>query len=237
MRSLHRSVASVVFVFVIILSVTGILLNHTSELKLDQRYLRMPWLLEHYEINQVKPDAVFLLDGKVFSQFGDQLFVDAVPVSHIYRPLLGGVVIDEIYILATDDALILLNPDGEFVERMGAESGVPPMIQNIGLFHGDPVLQTRDGMWLSDFLLDSWELVSLEGVGWSVPEPMPDSVEKDLVTYFHGYGVTFEQVVLDIHNGRIIKKFGVWVLDAVGVLMILLSLSGLWLWFCKRKSS
>jgi len=237
MRSLHRSVGIVVFLFVIILSVTGILLNHTSDLKLDQRYLSTPWLLEHYEINQVKPDAVFLLDNKVFSQFGEQLFVDATPVTNLYRPLLGGVVIDEIYVLATDDALILLNPDGEFVERMSAEAGVPPMIQNIGLFHGDPVLQTHDGMWRSDFLLDSWELVSLEGVGWSVPEPMPDSVEKELATYFHGYGVTFEQVVLDIHNGHIIKKFGVWILDVIGLLMTLLSLSGLWLWFRKRKSS
>ncbi len=234
MRSLHRSVGIVVFLFVIILSVTGILLNHTSDFKLDQRYLSKPWLLEHYGLNRVDADAVFLLDQRVISQFGDQVFVDAKPVTNVYRPLLGGVVLDEIYVLATDDALILLNPDGEFIERMGAESGVPPVIQNIGLFHGDPVLQTRDGMWRGGFLLDDWERISLQGVGWSVPEPMPASVEKQLATYFHGFGVTVEQVILDIHNGRIITRFGVWLLDAVGILMVLLSLTGFLLWFRKR---
>lgn len=234
MRSLHRSVGIVVFLFVIILSVTGVLLNHTSDLKLDQRFVSSPWLLEHYGLDTVQADAVFLLDQRVISQFGEQLFVDTKPVTTIYRPLLGGVVLDEIYVLATDDALILLNPDGEFIERMGAESGIPPMIQNIGLFHGDPVLQTREGMWRSDFLLEEWELVSLQGVGWSVPEPMPESIDKQLATYFHGFGVSVEQVVLDIHNGHIITKFGVWILDVVAVLMILLSLSGLWIWFRRR---
>jgi hypothetical protein len=142
--------------------------------------------------------------------------------------------LDEIYVLATDDALILLNPDGEFIERMGAESGIPPVIQNIGLFHGDPVLQTREGMWRSDFLLEEWELVSLQGVGWSVPEPMPETIEKQLATYFHGLGVSVEQVILDIHNGHIITKFGVWILDIIAVLMVLLSVTGLWIWFRRR---
>jgi len=234
MRSLHRSVGIVVFIFVIILSITGILLNHTSDFELDQRFISHPWLLEHYQLDTVKADAVFLLDQQVISQFGDQLFVDATPVTSIYRPLLGGVVLDEIYVLATDDALILLNPDGEFIERMGAESGIPPVIQNIGLFHGDPVLQTREGMWRSDFLLEEWELVSLQGVGWSVPEPMPETIEKQLATYFHGLGVSVEQVILDIHNGHIITKFGVWILDIIAVLMVLLSVTGLWIWFRRR---
>lgn len=234
MRSLHRSVGIVIFIFVIILSITGILLNHTSDFELDQRFISHPWLLEHYQLDTVKADAVFLLDQQVISQFGDQLFVDATPVTSIYRPLLGGVVLDEIYVLATDDALILLNPDGEFIERMGAESGIPPVIQNIGLFHGDPVLQTREGMWRSDFLLEEWELVSLQGVGWSVPEPMPETIEKQLATYFHGLGVSVEQVILDIHNGHIITKFGVWILDIIAVLMVLLSVTGLWIWFRRR---
>jgi hypothetical protein len=234
MRSLHRSVGIVVFIFVIILSVTGLLLNHTSDFKLDQRFISHPWLLKHYQLDTVQADAVFLLDQHVISQFGEQLFVDSRPVTNLYRPLLGGIVLDDIYVLATDDALILLNPDGEFIERMGAESGIPPMIQNIGLFHGDPVLQTREGMWRSDFLLEEWELVSLQGVGWSVPEPMPETIEKQLAAYFHGLGVSVEQVILDIHNGHIITKLGVWILDIIAILMVLLSLTGLWIWFRRR---
>jgi len=230
MRSLHRSMGALVALFVMMLAITGMMLNHTSELKLDQRYLTWNWLLEHYGVATVEADAVFLLDQKVISQFDKQVFVDAYPATQVQRPILGGVVLDDLMILATDDALILLSPEGEFIERMSGTAGVPPMIQNIGLFHGEPVIQTRDGMWRSDFLLDQWERISLYGISWSAPQPMPDSVEADLAEYFHGKGITVEQFILDLHNGHIIEWFGVWLLDVFAVLTILISLTGLWMW-------
>lgn len=230
MRSLHRTMGALVALFIVVLAVTGILLNHTTELKLDQRYLTWNWLLEHYGVANVEADAVFLLDQSVISQFDSQVFIDATPVTHEQRPLLGGVVLDDLMVLATDDALILFSHEGEFIERMSTAAGVPPMIQNIGLFHGDPVIQTRDGMWRSDFLLAQWERVSLDGIGWSVPQPMPDSVEIELAEYFHGKGITVERFILDIHNGHIVDRFGVWILDIFAVLIILISLTGLWMW-------
>ena len=38
MRSLHRSMGAAIALFVLLLSITGILLNHSSDLKLDKRY-------------------------------------------------------------------------------------------------------------------------------------------------------------------------------------------------------
>jgi len=216
--------------FVLLLSITGILLNHSSDLKLDKRYLTWPWLLEHYGVSEVQADAVYLLEQSVISQFGTEIFVDAKPVTNAQRPLLGGIVLDEVMVLATDDALILLNSDGEFIERMSAAAGIPPMIQNIGLFHGAPVIQTREGMWRSDFMLDNWEAISLQGIGWSVPSPMPELIKQELIKYFHGEGVTIEQVLLDVHNGRILGSVGAWLLDLVGVLLTVLSLTGIWMW-------
>ena len=230
MRSLHRSMGALVALFVMMLAITGMLLNHTSELKLDQRYLTWNWLLEHYGVATVEADAVFLLDQKVISQFDKQVFVDAQPATQVQRPIIGGVVLDDLMIVATDDALILLSPEGEFIERMGSATGIPSQIQNIGLFHGDPVIQTRDGMWRSDFLLEQWEKISLSGISWSSPQPMPDIVETDLAEYFHGKGITVERFILDLHNGHILDRFGVWFLDAFAVLIILLSLTGLWMW-------
>jgi hypothetical protein len=53
MRSLHRSLGALIAIFVIILAATGILLNHSSQLKLDEEYLTWPWLLEHYGVASV----------------------------------------------------------------------------------------------------------------------------------------------------------------------------------------
>lgn len=230
MRSLHRSIGAVVALFVLILASTGVLLNHSSELKLDKQYVTWSWLLQHYGIANVQPDTVYLLEQNVVSQFGNQVFIDAKPVARSDRPILGGVVLDDLIVLATDAALLLFNPEGEFIERMGAAANVPPRIQNIGLFHGDPVIQTRDGLWRSDFILDRWERVSLQGVGWSLPQTMPESIEVELAEYFHGKGVTVERLLLDIHNGRILGQYGVWLLDLLGILLFVLSLTGLWIW-------
>ncbi|MDH5358087.1 MAG: PepSY domain-containing protein [Gammaproteobacteria bacterium] len=233
MRSLYHSLGIIVALFTLLLATTGSLLNHTTEFELDKRYLTWDWILKYYNMDNVQADAVYLLDQNVVSQFGSQVFIDATPVTQAHRPLLGGIVLDDLIVLATDDALLLFSPEGEFIERMGASAGVPPAIQNIGLFHGEPVIQSHSGMWRSDFLLESWEQISLQGVGWSVPQPMPDSVEKQLAEYFHGKGISIERFILDLHNGHIFGKYGVWLLDALALLLVALSLTGLWLW-CRR---
>ena len=166
----------------------------------------------------------------MISQINDQVFVGAQPVVKSLKPIIGGIRLDEITVVASDDALILLSPEGEYIETMGSAIGIPSHIQNIGLFHGQPVLQTRNGMWRSDFLLEQWENISLQGVSWSEPAVMPDSVSQALAAHFYGEGISVERFVLDLHNGDILGAIGIWVLDVFGVLLVILSLSGLWMW-------
>lgn len=235
MRSLHRSMGVAVAIFLLLFAATGVLLNHSNQLKLDQRYISWDWLMAHYGIGVAEPDAVFLVENKIFSQFGSQLFLDAKPVTHLDRTILGGIALDDLIVLATDQALVLLTKEGEFVERMGAEAGVPAPVQNIGIYHGEPVIQARNGMWRSNFMLDVWEPMSLQGVSWSTPHPMPASVADDLQAYFYGKGVSVEQLLLDIHNGRILGVLGVWLIDIIGLLLVVLSFTGLWMWGKRLK--
>jgi len=217
--------------FLLMLAVTGMLLNHTLDLSLEERHLDWPWLLDHYGVAEVEADRVYLLEDNVISQFDQQVFVDARPVAKSLKPIIGGVYLDDLTVVASDDALILLSPEGELIEEMGGAMGIPSQIQNIGLFHGLPVLQTRHGMWRGDELLEQWEQISLQGVSWSEPTSMPKMVKEDLARYFYGKGVSVERFVLDLHNGHILGKLGVWLLDFIGILLIVLSFSGLWMWF------
>jgi len=235
MRSLHRSMGVAVAIFLLLFAATGVMLNHSAQFQLNQRYISWGWLMGHYGIGKVEPDGVFLLDNKIISQFDTQLFIDATPLTHIDRPILGGITLDDLIVLATDQALVLLTREGEFIERMGAEAGVPAPIQNIGIYHGEPVIQARSGMWRSNFMLDKWEPMSLHGVSWSKPHPMPDSVSRELKTFFYGKGVSVEQLLIDIHNGRILGTLGVWLVDIIGILLVVLSFTGLWMWGKRLK--
>lgn len=230
MRSLHRSMGVAVAVFLLLFSATGVILNHSAQFKLDQQYISSDWLMSHYGIGNAEADISFLVNNQIISQFDTQLFVDAQPITHVDRPLVGAIMLEDLLVLATDQALILLTHEGEFVERMGAETGVPAPIQNIGIYHGEPVLQARSGMWRSNFMLDVWEPMSLQGVSWSKPHPMPESVAEDLKTFFYGKGVTVEQLLIDIHNGRILGTVGIWLIDILGILLVVLSFTGLWMW-------
>lgn len=215
---------------ILLQSAVGLMLNHSRDLELYQRYISSDWLRSHYGIGSAEADISFLVGNKIISQFDTQLFVDAQPVTHVERPLVGAVMLEDLIVLATDQALVLLTHQGEFVEKMGAEAGVPAPIQNIGTYHGEPVLQARSGMWRSNFMLDIWEPMSLQGVSWSRPHPMPDSVAADLKTHFYGKGVTVEQLLIDIHNGRILGTVGIWLIDILGILLVVLSFTGLWMW-------
>jgi hypothetical protein len=230
MRRLHRSVGVIVVFFLFLFAFTGILINHSEDLSLKERHVSWPWLMQHYGIGDVQPDVSFLIDNHVFSQFETQLFIDSSPVTHLDRRLLGGIVLEDLLILATDDSLILMTRDGDFIEKLGAETGVPMGIQNIGVYRGEPVLQAETGMWRSDFLLDDWQLVVLDGVSWSHPFPMPASVKDDLSRFFYGQGVSVQQLLVDIHNGRILGIFGVLVMDFMAILLIFMAISGLWVW-------
>ena len=52
----HRGLGIAAALFVAILAVTGILLNHNATLGLHQHQVTHPWLLEHYDINSVPED-------------------------------------------------------------------------------------------------------------------------------------------------------------------------------------
>lgn len=228
-------IMAVMVALILLHVVTGMLVNHAAAFKLDQRFISSDWLTAHYGIGQAEADAVFLVDNKIISQFDSRLFVDASPVTHIERPLIGGIKLENLIVLATDQALVLLTRQGEFIERMGAEAGIPAPIQNIGTYHGEPVLQAKSGMWRSNFMLDIWEPMSLQGVSWSKPHPMPDSVAADLQAFFYGKGVSLEQFLSDVHNGRILGAAGIWLIDILGILLVVLSFTGLWLWGKRLK--
>jgi len=55
-----------------------------------------------------------------------------------------------------------------------------------------------------------------------------------LQRHFRGEVLPVERVLLDLHSGRFFGRFGPWIFDTIAVLLILLALSGTWIWL-KRK--
>ena len=61
-----------------------------------------------------------------------------------------------------------------------------------------------------------------------------DEKIQQVESYFLGKGVSLEQFFLDLHNGNIIKGFGKWLLDIIAIFLLLISISGIWIWLRKK---
>lgn len=206
---------------------TAVLLNHDKALGLDKLMVNSDWLKRHYQIGELQTDEAFLLEGHVIVAVEQQLYVNAEPLLSLPRPLIGAVALEHVLVLATDDALILLSKDGEYIDTLGAAAGIPPQIQNIGVHYNEPVLQTRNGMWRGNFLLDRWELMSLQGVSWSAPERMPTASLKAMEVQLYGNGVSVSQVLRDVHNGRLPGGIGRWIIDIWLLVLLTLAIRGI----------
>ena len=229
-RVWHRRLGMLTALLLIMLSVTGILLNHTHDLQLDKRYLQWPWLLAHYNIEQIKADKVYRFDQQIVSQFAQQIFIEDQFVVQNTEMMVGAMSLGDINIIAFPNSLYLFSQQGELIEKMDQSVGVPPQIQNIGSYHGLPVLQTRYGMWRGDEVLEQWEAITVQGVSWSQAAILPKRLTQRLTQYFYGQGVSIEQLVLDLHNGNILADLGRWLLDAVAIFIIIIALSGMIIW-------
>ncbi len=206
---------------------SAVLLNHDSALGLDKLKVNSSWLKQHYQIGELQSDQAFLVEDHVIVAVEQQLYINAEPLLSLPRPLIGAVALENVLVVATDDALILLSKDGDYIDTLGAAAGIPPEIQNIGVHYNDPVLQTRHGMWRGNFLLDSWELMSLQGVSWSQSESMPPSSRKAMEIQLYGDGVSVSHVLRDLHNGQLVKGIGRWLLDIWLIVLLILGFRGI----------
>ncbi len=222
-------VAGVVIIssLILIWLACGILINHAKDLKLEQIKLAAPWLLEHYKVTDVPVKNGWLLADQLFIEIESQLYVNAEPKLLLNRPLLGGIVLEDLIVLATDDNLILFDTEGEYIGTLGAAELIPAEIQNIGLHHGLPVLQTRSGMWQGNSILDDWQLISLQGVSWSESISIPESTKNELRLQLEAHNIKLTTLLEDICNGRFFGEQGRWLIDALLLLIMVLAVRGM----------
>jgi uncharacterized iron-regulated membrane protein len=131
--------------------------------------------------------------------------------------------------------MVLLTQEGELIERISSASELPENIQKLGVSEDILYLKTPNQLWQSSDQAQAWELSDSDFNDWSNEVAMPDQQTKQIEIYFSGKGVSLEQFFLDLHNGNIIKNFGKWFLDLIAIFLLLLSISGIWIWLRKRR--
>ncbi len=233
----HRYLGLTVILFVIFLSVTGILLNHTEELQLAKRYVQSEWILKWYGIETPQIEAAFPLEmenGQSWlSAINNKLYINQNIIIGNYDDLRGAVaMLDGFIVVLVGEKILLLMPNGELVEELSLSQGLPAGITALGLTKEQQLrVQTPNGLYKPDNEFINWEKLpdnaEQNQVRWILPQSLPESLQQAITTQVRTQILPIERVLLDLHSGRLLS---VYLMDAVAILLIILAITGFFLW-------
>lgn len=235
----HRRIGLFALVLVIILAITGIMLNHTEEFELDETYVNSSWLLNWYGIEPEDEPVSYhvknAISSHIISAWNQQLFFDDVAITHLEQDMHGAVGAEQFIVIALDNEIILLSYEGELIERISTSISFSN-IQRLGMKYKRPVIETSEPLYyMADEHILDWDVIIDEGIEWTEEYSLSDNEHEQLLIAYRGNGLKLERVILDLHSGRIFGSYGVYLMDAAAIALLWLSLSGLWVWSSRRR--
>ena len=237
-RRLHRWFGISAAVFVLVLSVTGIALNHSDDWNLDRRYVAWGWLLDAYGISVPEAATSFESGGRRVTLVGNQLYFDDRDLAAGEDTLAGFAMHGDTGVIGLHRVVLLVSADGELIERLDTTSILPDGIQRVGQVDGRVAIGGAAGDFVADESLTGFRTLGPGArVRWSATSPVPAGLRAALDTHYRGRGLTVERLLTDLHSGRIARSVGVRVMDAVGVFLIVLCITGILLWARRPRDS
>jgi len=122
-RRLHRSLGAGAAIFILFMVMSGLALNHSYDLGLDQRHVSQSSLLSWYGIGKPQDIRSFVIADGWLSFAGSQLYFNDRHVATIANGV-GAVSSADMLIAAGSGELLLLDHDGALiVELVGFRAG------------------------------------------------------------------------------------------------------------------
>ncbi|HYQ72303.1 MAG TPA: PepSY domain-containing protein [Gammaproteobacteria bacterium] len=234
----HRYIGLVTALFVFVLSLTGLALNHTEALQLDARHVRSDALLDWYGIHAPDTLISYRAGPDTISQLGNHIYWNRQLVPATGGTLSGAVQFAGLTVAGLDDSLLLFTREGDLIEQLGSAAGAPTGIQAVGTdATGKLAVRTVQGIYRTDENFIEWQPATASEISWAGAAPAEPQLEAALRSAWRGTGLPLERVLLDLHSGRILGETGVWLVDAAALLFLFLASSGLWLWGRRRASA
>lgn len=236
----HRYAGLIAAVFIIVIAVTGVLLNHSNGFKLNKIYIKTNWLLNYYGITAPKNINSYLVANNWVSQWDNRIYLNKKMILKNKTPVIGAVTYADMIIVAQQSTLFVFTLSGELIERVAGSEGLPSGIEAIGITDNKELaIRSSNGVFTGnqDFLF--WQGSSSAIVVWSDNTSLPDSIHASLLEVYRGQGLKLGRILYDLHSGRIFGKLGIYFTDFIAFLMVWLAFSGIWLWgirlFKKKK--
>ncbi len=230
----HRRVGLAAALVIVIVAITGVLLNHVEEFGLRETTTTLPFLTRHYAPSSDVAMTGTALNGTWLVAAEGRLFLDGRGVAEIGEGFRGAVVLDDIIAVASASDIVLLTHDGFLIERLG-QASLPGAVERIGLVDGQVAVATARGSFAADDEFLAWRPLTGGSAGdtaptavvWALPGTVPDNIRTEVLGALGRAGVSLERLVLDLHTGRILGSWGVYLVDLAALSLIFLVVTGI----------
>lgn len=229
--------------FVLLLATTGLLINHAHDLKLDSASIQNTALLSLYGI-KLPPLKAVQVEGKWLVWQGQELYLDGAQLLECKGKFVGAITLPHYWVAACEGDLLVFTYEQELLERVGESAGIHYPISQIGACESLLCYQNKKQIYQLDIetlVITKFNESEGHALQWSAPTTPPKKEALKVRRYFHAGELTWERLLLDVHAGRFLGRFGPWFMDAVALLFIILAISGAVVWSrrngAKKKST
>ena len=217
---------------------TGVLINHAHHMGLDKRGVKIDWLLDFYGISLPSKINHFTHLPSPLVGIDNQLWLEDRLILESSLPVLWALWYQKQIIAIDARQLYIFDHLGQLLETQGSSSGLTPPLSNLSISIDNRVLlHTKEGPLRSDQQLLDWQ---------STDETAPDNpsryvsiahaldINPKLLTLSRSEHLSWERVILDMHSGRLFGAWAIWLWDLFALALMLLTLSGIWMWQNKK---
>jgi len=233
----HRRIGVSAALLVLVLAITGILLNNSVLLNLDGKSVRLGWLLTWYGIAAPELTGYEVNQQWLGVANGTAVYRTHGLIADCNGSVLAAMALDSQTLVICEREILSLSQQLELMERIDASYGLPENLTAAGYCDGELCLQAQSIYHGIDLEQLTWPVIT--GVHNFAPisyGDLPKAQAAIFVDLFRGQDLTWERVMLDLHSGRLFGSFGYWLMNFSAVAFILLAGSGLWLWLSRERA-
>ncbi len=220
----------------LLLAVTGLLLNHADDLGLSRRGVPWPWLANWYGMDP-GPLRAFRTRTHWVMEIDGSLYLDGRPVAEEAGRLYGALEEGPWLVAAAGGDLLLLEADsGVLAEVLRPGDGLPEPAHGLGRDRRGVLVRGGDHAWRPDADWLEWQPATPDSATWQTPQPPPPALAAGVRREALARMLNWERLLLDLHSARLLSRAGPWLTDLAGLGMALLAASGLWGWMRRHRA-
>ena len=228
----HKRIGVAACTFVVWMVVSGWLLNHSPALGLAEHQLQLPWLARWYGLHSELPRNAWNTQQHWLVSSNDQLLLDGHRLPQTLEQPLGLVQAGRWLFIANGQHLLMYTADGQPVDNIALPIADNHRLLRIGS-NGQQLIIVGDGHAQTSTDGTSWTPYSGTAL-WSQPQPLT-AAQTDQIQPLLVPTISWERLLLDLHSGRALGHYGPYFIDSVGLALLLLACSGLWMTLRRPK--